>query len=260
MPCVTPLRLAVALPGAADSRAELAELAREAERGKLDFATFEAPPELITAEIAALTSRIGLVATQTGSDSGALAALESASSGRAGFVDHSEIEQAGDAVRVAVTPSTFALRCADLILTTPADEDDVRRIVAEIRAEESAAGRIGSAVRIFADLVVFLDRTEPAANARRDDLGDGDLPRGTAIFAGTAAQLEGRLRSWQRAGIEGFRLRPAQLPHDLTAITRELVPSLQENDAFRRGYEAKSLRALLGLPRVAGLRPEQARV
>lgn len=41
------------------------------------------------------------------------------------------------------------------------------------------------------------------------------------------------------------------LAHDLPAITRGLVPELQRRGAFRRAYEASSLRGLLGLPRPA---------
>ena len=48
-----------------------------------------------------------------------------------------------------------------------------------------------------------------------------------------------------------FRLRPGVLAHDLPAITRGLVPELQRRGAFRRAYEASSLRGLLGLPRPA---------
>jgi hypothetical protein len=39
--------------------------------------------------------------------------------------------------------------------------------------------------------------------------------------------------------------------HDLPAITRGLVPELQRRGAFRRAYEAGTLRGLLGLPRPA---------
>ncbi|HVT67832.1 MAG TPA: FMNH2-dependent monooxygenase, partial [Trebonia sp.] len=53
------------------------------------------------------------------------------------------------------------------------------------------------------------------------------------------------------AGLSGFRLRPAAIPDDLTRITRELVPALQRRDAFRTGYEAGTLRGLLGLDRPA---------
>lgn len=171
----------------------------------------------------------------------------------------------GQPVVAALAHSTpayrFAARSADVVLVTPTDEDDARRIVGEVRAEEQALGRAPGAatpdfvpLRIFADLTVFLDDTESAAGTRKarlDELSESEFTSDAATFAGTPDQLRRRLQTWQRAGIEGFRLRPGALPHDLRAITRGLVPALQENDAFRRGYEARNLRALLGLPRPA---------
>ncbi len=53
------------------------------------------------------------------------------------------------------------------------------------------------------------------------------------------------------SGLTGFRLRPAVTAHDLPAITRGLVPELQRRGAFRRAYEAGTLRGLLGLARPA---------
>jgi hypothetical protein len=55
----------------------------------------------------------------------------------------------------------------------------------------------------------------------------------------------------QATGLSGFRLRPAVAGHDLPAITRGLVPELQRRDAFRRTYEADTLRGQLGLTRPA---------
>ena len=45
------------------------------------------------------------------------------------------------------------------------------------------------------------------------------------------------------------RLLPAAIPHDLHAITREVVPELQRRGLFRRAYEAGSLRERWGLER-----------
>ena len=54
-----------------------------------------------------------------------------------------------------------------------------------------------------------------------------------------------------RLGLAGFRLRPAVIPDDLEAITRELVPELQRRALFRTAYEASTLRGLLGMNRPA---------
>jgi alkanesulfonate monooxygenase SsuD/methylene tetrahydromethanopterin reductase-like flavin-dependent oxidoreductase (luciferase family) len=105
--------------------------------------------------------------------------------------------------------------------------------------------------QVFADLVVFLDETEQAARdrkARLDEVAGKEYTSDAEIFVGTPAQLADRLLDW---GTSGFRLRPGAIPHDLTAITRGLVPELQQRGAFRREYEASTLRGLLGLDRPA---------
>ncbi len=148
----------------------------------------------------------------------------------------------------------FAAASSDLLFITPQDEDDVRRIVGEVRQAETATGRTGEPLKIFADLVVFLDDTEAAAEdrkARLDERAGAEFSSDAVSFAGTPAQLAQQLRSWLPLGLSGFRLRPGALPHDLQAITRGLVADLREHDAFRREYEARTLRATLGLTRPA---------
>jgi alkanesulfonate monooxygenase SsuD/methylene tetrahydromethanopterin reductase-like flavin-dependent oxidoreductase (luciferase family) len=98
----------------------------------------------------------------------------------------------------------------------------------------------------FRDIVVFLDEEPGVARERRARL-DALHPRDGAAFTGTPAELAERLLD---AG-GNFRLHPATHAHDLPAITRRLVPELQARGAFRRAYEAPTLRGLLGLPRPA---------
>jgi alkanesulfonate monooxygenase SsuD/methylene tetrahydromethanopterin reductase-like flavin-dependent oxidoreductase (luciferase family) len=140
-------------------------------------------------------------------------------------------------------------RSADVGFVTPRDAADAARIVAQIRAE--AAGR---PVHVFGDLVVFLGDTNIAAAARKqrlDELAGTEYRSDALVYAGTAAGLADLLADWQSAGLSGFRLRPAALPHDLTQITERLVPELQRRGLFRTGYEAGTLRGLLGLGRPA---------
>ena len=59
---------------------------------------------------------------------------------------------------------------------------------------------------------------------------------------GTPTELADLMQAWQRVGIEGFRLRPGALPHDLESITHELVSILQDRSAFRLHYEEATLR------------------
>ncbi|MFD4231256.1 LLM class flavin-dependent oxidoreductase [Streptomyces sp. NPDC058545] len=151
-------------------------------------------------------------------------------------------------------PYRLIARSADIGYVTPHDTDQARAIVDEIRGEQAAAGRAEDPLHIFGDLVVFLDDDPAVATARRDRL-DGlaghPYTSDAKVFTGTPAQLADLLLEWQRAGLSGFRLRPAVIGHDLEAITRGLVPELQRRNAFRRAYEADTLRGLLGLSRPA---------
>jgi alkanesulfonate monooxygenase SsuD/methylene tetrahydromethanopterin reductase-like flavin-dependent oxidoreductase (luciferase family) len=143
---------------------------------------------------------------------------------------------------------------ADIGYVTPRDATAARAIVAEIRSAQASAGRAADAVQVFGDLVVFLDEDAPTAAARKarlDERSGTEYTSDALIFAGTPAQLADLLQDWQGAGLSGFRLRPGTIPHDLTGITRGLVPELQRRGAFRHGYEASTLRGLLRLPRPA---------
>ncbi|MGX1479113.1 UNVERIFIED_CONTAM: alkanesulfonate monooxygenase SsuD/methylene tetrahydromethanopterin reductase-like flavin-dependent oxidoreductase (luciferase family) [Streptomyces canus] len=151
-------------------------------------------------------------------------------------------------------PYRLIARQADVGYVTPHDTDQVRAIVAEIRAEQKTAGRADELLHVFGDLVVFLDDDPAEAAARRDRLDAlaGEPYQSDArIFTGTPSQLADLLGEFQAAGLTGFRLRPAVLGHDLPAITRGLVPELQRRSAFRTDYEADTLRGLLGLDRPA---------
>lgn len=151
-------------------------------------------------------------------------------------------------------PFRLVGRQADIGYVTPHDAAQARAIVAEIRAEQQTAGRADQPLHVFGDLVVLLDDDPGAARARRERLDalDGSPYTSDArVFTGTPVQLADLLQELQAAGLTGFRLRPAVLGHDLPAITRGLVPELQRRGAFRRAYEADTLRGLLGLARPA---------
>ncbi|AWW43410.1 LLM class flavin-dependent oxidoreductase [Streptomyces cadmiisoli] len=151
-------------------------------------------------------------------------------------------------------PYRLVARAADIGYVTPHDADEARAIVARIRAGQDAAGRAGEPLHVFGDLLVLLDDDPAAATARRerlDALAGQPYTSDAPIFTGTPCQLADRLEEFQEAGLTGFRLRPAVAGHDLPAITRGLVPELQRRGAFRRAYEADTLRRLLGLSRPA---------
>lgn len=154
----------------------------------------------------------------------------------------------------ATVPYRLVARATDIGYVTPHDAAQARAVVAEIRAEQAAAGRQEDTLHVFGDLVVFLDDAPGAAEARRerlDALAGSPYASDARIFAGTPAQLADLLQELGEAGLSGFRLRPAVAGHDLPAVTRALVPELQRRGAFRRAYEADTLRGLLGLSRPA---------
>ncbi|MFC8718280.1 LLM class flavin-dependent oxidoreductase [Kitasatospora sp. NPDC057198] len=155
----------------------------------------------------------------------------------------------------ASTPYELAAARADVVFLTPRSRPDaVARLGAFDRARQRFERPAGEPIRAFADLVVFLD-DEPgraAGRKRRLDEVDGAVFDSDAlVFTGTPAELADLLLDWRTTGLDGFRLRPGALPHDLTAITRGLVPELQRRGAFRTAYRADTLRGLLGLPRPA---------
>ena len=159
---------------------------------------------------------------------------------------------------LAHVPVAFALaaRAADLVFITPHTTEEARDLVATVRSHEEGEARPGLPLRIFADVVVFLDDQGATARARKDRLDElyGRVHRSDAfIHAGTPSELADLLLDWRSAGIEGFRLRPGALPHDLEAITHGLVGVLQDRSTFRRRYEESTLRERLGLPRAINM-------
>ncbi|MEH0927412.1 LLM class flavin-dependent oxidoreductase [Micromonospora sp. CPCC 205558] len=151
-------------------------------------------------------------------------------------------------------PYAFAARHADIVFVTPTDPGHAAAIVAEVRAAEETVGRADAPLRVIADLVVLLDETSTLARHRRtrlDELHGNEFTSDATIVTGTPGELADLLAEWRRAGVDGFRLRPAVLPDDLTAVTRALVPALRDRGLFRAGYPGGTLRDLLGLPRPA---------
>ena len=154
----------------------------------------------------------------------------------------------------ASVPFQLIARSADVGFVTPRDAAHAAEIVTQIRSEQVRAGRAGQTLHVFGDVVVFLDETQTAAVARKqrlDERAGAEYRSDALVYTGTAAGLADLLEDWQAAGLSGFRLRPAALPHDLTQLTERLVPELQRRGLFRTAYEADTLRGLLGLGRPA---------
>lgn len=164
----------------------------------------------------------------------------------------------------ARVPYAFAARSCDAVWVTPHDRAGAAAVLAQV---DTAVGRVGRDTRArpllrFAELLVVLD-AEPGAAARRkarlDALAGAELASDAEVFTGTPGELADVLLDWREAGLDGFRLRPATLPHDLLEITRGLVPELRRRGAFRTAYDATTLRGHLCLPRPASRYPEPTR-
>jgi alkanesulfonate monooxygenase SsuD/methylene tetrahydromethanopterin reductase-like flavin-dependent oxidoreductase (luciferase family) len=140
----------------------------------------------------------------------------------------------------------------DIAFVTPRDTVNAREIVATVRAAQASAGRADDTVHVIADLLVYLDSDADRAAQRKARLDDqaGAAYRSDALtFIGTPAELADLILDWYDSGLAGFRLRPAAIPHDLTQITRAVVPELQRRSSFPEKYESSTLRGLLGLTR-----------
>ncbi|MEU3204892.1 LLM class flavin-dependent oxidoreductase [Streptomyces cyaneofuscatus] len=154
----------------------------------------------------------------------------------------------------ATTPYEFAALSSDVVAITPHDRAGTASILAQVAEAVERTGRdvSGRPLLTFADLIVFLD-DQPGAAARRkarlDEVAGAELASDAEIFTGTPAELADLLLDRHSTGLDGFRLRPGTLPHDLTGITRGLVPELQRRGVFRTDYASTTLRGHLGLAR-----------
>ncbi len=158
---------------------------------------------------------------------------------------------------VAADPEAYqrAAREADLVFVAPRDAVDAAAVVAAVRAAQSQ--RSGPALRVFADLVVFLDQDAGEAQARLARWNDLDAPPASppdgreplATLVGTPKDLAVELAEWAAAGLDGLRLHPGGTAADLPAITRGLVPQLRAAGLIEPTAPARTLRERLGLAR-----------
>ena len=146
----------------------------------------------------------------------------------------------------STVPYRFAADHADLVLVTPMDADDVRRILGEVETERDT--------RVLADVVVFLAESRAEAEdrkARLDELFGHTYRSDALVFAGPPSDLADVMAGWAEAGIQGFRLRPASLPADLVAIADGLIPRLRSRGLFPTSPRSGTLRDRFGWARPA---------
>lgn len=146
----------------------------------------------------------------------------------------------------------LAARAADIVFTTPT-VDGGATVLSELLDASSAVSRADEALRVYADVVVFLDTATESGEQRLrrlNDLSSEEFTSDAVVFTGSAAELADLLEQWSQVGFDGFRLRPGVAPVDLEVIAADLVPELQRRSRFRTAYpgERTSLRGLLGLP------------
>ncbi|GAA1102290.1 LLM class flavin-dependent oxidoreductase [Nocardiopsis composta] len=143
---------------------------------------------------------------------------------------------------------------ADAVIVRPSTVGAARAIRARIREAAAGAGRDPGEVRVLAEAVVLLEAHEEAALERRSRLDALDPdPGGGLDHTGTPSGLADLFEEWARFGAaDGFLVRPAVLPDDLSAFVDGVVPRLRERGLFRRSYRADTLRGHLGLARPAG--------
>ncbi|MER5352301.1 LLM class flavin-dependent oxidoreductase [Kitasatospora sp. NPDC002551] len=213
-----------------------------------------APATLAEADLASPETISGRLAALFDDAAESLAAVRGLWSGRAPDLPVTVLAHA----RI---PYELAAKGGDVVFVTPHSPEDTAAVLTEVAAAARAVGRPAERpLKVFADLLVLLDdRPGEAARwkERLDELDGAPLASDAEIFTGTPAELADLLLAWRTvdtAGLrlDGFRLRPARLPHDLRAITRALVPELQRRGAFRTAYRSDTLRGHLDLPAPTG--------
>ncbi|TFV98052.1 LLM class flavin-dependent oxidoreductase [Leifsonia flava] len=147
-------------------------------------------------------------------------------------------------------PYELAATSADIVYVTPRTDAAATFIRDEVRDAEARVGRAGRPLSLYADLVVLLEDSPAAARSALDRLDEQNgtpLASDALIFAGTPDGLIDQLDAWTALGYDGFRLRPARLPHDLVAITEKVLPRLGREDAA--ASDGRTLRERLGFGR-----------
>ncbi|BBY27770.1 LLM class flavin-dependent oxidoreductase [Mycolicibacterium sediminis] len=253
-----------------------AGLAATAERGLLDFVTFddgltpqrrrrpEVDPRwlagrpdafLVAARVVTATTHLGLVPVATVTHTpapeiaAAVAALDELSGGRSGWQPRISTT-AYEAALFGRPPST-----GDPF--TPASD-----VVAEVRAEcpRPVVAALAHNRRVYefashaADLVFVTPRDDGAVSTILGEVADSgggvrvyadvfvssthvlDERSDAYVFDGDAAELVDLMLRWNRLGVDGFRLRPSVNVVDVPFIVDEVTPLLRSAGRFRSNY------------------------
>lgn len=132
---------------------------------------------------------------------------------------------------------------ADVVRIEALDAQAARALRDGVRAAAVAAGRDPDHVRVLVDAVVLVSPDAASARARLDILGDlraGEPPwRRTLSHLGNAGQLAELVEAWfcDRV-VDGFTLIPGSVPHDVAALTGDVLPVLHDRGLARAAREA----------------------
>ncbi|RCV48305.1 LLM class flavin-dependent oxidoreductase, partial [Marinitenerispora sediminis] len=131
-----------------------------------------------------------------------------------------------------------AARHADVVIAAAAGPGAARAARTRIRAAVEEAGRAADDVAVLVDVAILLDADPDAARERHTRLDTAAGPGAPRLdFVGTPADLAGRFAEWAAAdAADGFLVRPAVLPGDLTAFVDQVVPRLRDRGLFRSEY------------------------
>jgi alkanesulfonate monooxygenase SsuD/methylene tetrahydromethanopterin reductase-like flavin-dependent oxidoreductase (luciferase family) len=202
---------------------------------------------VLLAAIAAVTERIGLIATASTtynepySLARRFASIDHISGGRAGWNvvttagdaaarNFSRAEQPTHSERYERAPESLALD---------------RELPADLPPEDEIEG-----AKSRYTLIVNLARRERLTVRRLiGRLGGG---RGHRTFSGTPEQVADAIQDWFQAGAaDGFNIMPPVLPSGLDIFVDQVVPILQRPGLFRSEYTGSTLREHYGLAKPA---------
>ncbi|KTR94609.1 hypothetical protein NS220_08545 [Microbacterium testaceum] len=148
-------------------------------------------------------------------------------------------------------PYRFAAEHADLVFVTPADAAAVGGILGELADAAEATRTLDERLRVFADLLVLVEKTRGEAASVWNRLQDRvPLTTDARVVVGTADDVVDEIRALAEAGVDGIRLRPARLPADLDAIVDRVVPRAAAAGILLPDDGSPTLRERLGLPRL----------
>ncbi|WP_329180250.1 LLM class flavin-dependent oxidoreductase [Streptomyces sp. NBC_01477] len=150
-----------------------------------------------------------------------------------------------------------AARHADIAFVRAARPEGAGLIRADIHRLAAEAGRDPDRLLVLAELAVDLGGGEVGPEPGAEIALTPDASGGV-LFRGGPVDLAELIADWQRQGaVDGFHVRPVELPRDLERFVNGTAALLQHRGLFRSFHPGATLREHLGLHRPA--RPSAVR-